>query len=111
MKLRIREIRENAGYSQDEMAALMNTSQSTYARFELHNTKIDLQRLEDFAKALNMSVIDVITYPDHYINLLDIGKEINRTEPEVIVQIKVTKSKREEILKTILGDNIELLKE
>ena len=109
MKLKIREIRENAGFSQDEMAAMMNTSQSTYARFELHTTKIDLQRLEDFAKVLNMPVIDVITYPDRYINVADIGKEINRTEPEVIVQIKVTKSKREEILKTILGDNVELL--
>lgn len=111
MKLNIKEIREKAGFSQDEMAAKMNISQSTYARFETQTTKIDLDRVEDFAKALNMSIVDVITFPDRYINVVDIGKEINRTEPEVIVQIKVTKSKREEILKTILGDNVELLKE
>lgn len=111
MKLNIKEIREKAGFSQDEMAAKMNISQSTYARFETQNTKIDLDRVESFAKALNMSIVDVITFPDRYINVVDIGKEINRTEPEVIVQIKVTKSKREEILKTILGDNVELLKE
>lgn len=109
MKLKIKEIREKAGLSQDEMAEKMNISQPTYARFERHRTKIDLQRLEVFAKVMNMTPIDVITYPDRYINVVDIGKEINRTEPEVIVQIKVTKSKREEILKTILGENVELL--
>lgn len=109
MKLNIKEIREKAGFSQDEMAAKMNISQSTYARFETQITKIDLDRVDAFAKALNMSTVDVITFPDRYINVVDIGKEINRTEPEVVVQIKVTKSKREEILKTILGDNVELL--
>lgn len=109
MKLNIKEIREKAGFSQDEMAAKMNISQSTYARFETQTTKIDLDRVDAFAKALNMSIVDVITFPDRYINVVDIGKEINRTEPEVVVQIKVTKSKREEILKTILGDNVELL--
>lgn len=109
MKLKIKEIREKAGYNQFEMAEKMNISQSTYARFETKTTKIDLDRLEVFAKVLNMTIVDVITFPDRYINVVDIGKEINRTEPEVIVQIKVTKSKREEILKTILGDNVELL--
>ena len=109
MKLKIKEIREKAGFNQVEMAAKMNMSQSTYARFELQTTKNDLQRIEDFARAVNMTLIDVITFPDRYINVVDIGKEINRTEPEVVVQIKVTKSKREEILKLILGDNVELL--
>lgn len=109
MKLKIKEIREKAGFNQVEMAAKMNMSQSTYARFELQTTKNDLQRIEDFARAVNMTLIDVITFPDRYINVVDIGKEINRTEPEVVVQIKVTKSKREEILKSILGDNVELL--
>ena len=87
----------------------MNISQSTYARFERQVSNIDLQRLEDFAKAVNMKVIDVVTYPDRYINILDIGKEINKSEPEVIVQIKVTEGKREEVLKAILGNNIEIL--
>ena len=111
MKLKIKEIREKADYSQDEMAEKMHISQSTYARFELQTTKIDLQRIEAFAKAINMAPIDVITFPDRYINVVDIGREINRTEPEVIVQIKVTQSKRDAILKTILGDNVELLNE
>lgn len=109
MKLRIKEIREKNGLSQAEMAEKMNISQSTYARFERETTKIDLQRLDVFAKACNMELIDIVTYPDRYINIRDIGKEINRKEPEVVVQIKVTETKREEILRSIFGKNVEIL--
>lgn len=109
MEIRIKEIREKLGFSQFEMADKMNISQPTYARFERQRTKIDLHRLHDFAKVVNMSLIDVITFPEKYISIREIGKEINRTEPEVVVQIKVVESKREEILKTIFGKDIEVL--
>ena len=109
MKLRIKELREKAGLSQQEMADKMNISQSTYARFEYSTTKIDLERLECFARVVNMDVIDVIAYPERYINIIDIGKEINKNEPEVVVQIKVTASKRDAILKSLFGNNTEIL--
>ena len=110
MKTKFKEIREKAGFSQFEMADKMHISQSTYARFERQTTKIDLQRTEDFAKAVNMDLIDVLTFPERYINVRDIGKEINHAEPEVVVQIKVFESKREEILRTVFGKDIEVLK-
>ena len=109
MEIRIKEIREKQGFSQFEMAEKMNISQPTYARFERQRTKIDLHRLEVFAKIVNMSLIDVITFPDKYLSIKDIGKEINRKEPEVVVQIKVFESKRAEILKSIFGENVEIL--
>lgn len=110
MKLNLKEIREKIGISQIEMAERMNISQSTYARFERANTKIDLQRLKRFADIANMTIVDVIMYPEKYISVTEMGSFINQTEPEVIVQIKVSKSKKEEILKTVLGDNLEILK-
>ena len=55
MELKIKSIREKAGYSQYEMAEKMSLSQSAYARFELSKTKIDLNRLELFAKVLAYS--------------------------------------------------------
>ena len=109
MKTKFKEIREKAGFSQFEMAEKMNISQSTYARFERQTTKIDLQRTEVFAKAVDMNLIDVLTYPEKYINVRELGREINHTEPEVVVQIKVVESKREEILKTIFGKDMEVL--
>ena len=109
MEIRIKDIRENYGLSQFEMAEKMNISQPTYARFERQTTKIDLNRLEIFSKVIGMTLIDVITFPEKYISIRDIGKEINRKEPEVVVQIKVFESKRAEILKTIFGENVEIL--
>ncbi len=107
--MKIEEIRKKFGFNQNEMAEKMNISQSTYARFERENTKIDLERLQVFANAVGMSFIDVITYPDKYINITEIRDELFKTEPEVIVQVKVAKSKKDEILKSIFGENAELI--
>lgn len=111
MELKIKEIRDNAGFSQYEMAEKMNLSQSAYARFELSKTKIDLNRLEVFANALNMSIVDVIKYPERYVNVRDIAKEIKSFEPDVTIQIKVKEEKKDEVLKIVLGENnVELLR-
>jgi transcriptional regulator with XRE-family HTH domain len=109
MDIQIKELREKAGWSQEKMAEKMNLTQSSYARFELQKTKIDLDRVEEFAKQINRSLIEVLTYPEHYINIKDIGKELNLHNPEVIVQLKVRGNKREDILKLVFGDkDIEL---
>ena len=111
MELKIKQIRENAGFSQTIMAEKMNISQSAYARFELEKSKIDLNRLVIFADVLNMTLVDVITFPERYINVRDIGKELSTNHPEVIVQIKVKEDKKNEVLKIVLGDNyMELIK-
>ncbi len=58
-----------------------------------------------------MSIVDVINFPERYINVREIGKELGNMGPDVIVQIKVKEEKRDEILKIVLGENnIELLK-
>jgi transcriptional regulator with XRE-family HTH domain len=110
MELKIKLLRERAGFTQEQMAEKMELSQSAYARFELSKTKIDLKRLERFAKELNRSLIEVLTFPDRYINVVDIGKELNSYTPDVTVQIKVAGEKRDTILKTIFGDkDLEIL--
>jgi len=110
MELKIRILREDAGFSQEVMADKMGLSQSAYARFELSKTKIDLNRLSCFASQIGKSLIDVIAYPERYVNVDNIHKEIKNLEPDVTVQIKVIGNKRENILKTIFGDSdLELL--
>ena len=96
----IRIIRESKGYSQDYMAELMMTTQSSYARFERGATKTDLKTVFLVAKVLNMSIIDVITYPERYVNIKDISKDIETSEPELILQIKITGDKKHQILQT-----------
>ncbi|MCL2246908.1 MAG: helix-turn-helix domain-containing protein [Lentimicrobiaceae bacterium] len=96
----IRILRESKGYSQEFMAELLKMTQSAYARFERGATKTDLKTVSLVAKVLEMHLIDIITYPERYVNIKDISKEIVTSEPEVILQIKVTGQKRDQILKT-----------
>jgi transcriptional regulator with XRE-family HTH domain len=105
MKIKIKELREEAEFSQEQMAKKMNLTQSSYARFEQQKTKIDLERVIEFAKQIDMPLIDVLTYPERYVNVKDIAKELNAQSPEVIVQLKVVGHKRENILQLILGDS------
>ena len=94
-----------------QVAKLMKIPQATYSRFERGASKIDLDRLEQFAKALEMSVIDVIMWPERFINVTDIPKEMKVYEPDVMIQFKVRGDKRDAVLSAVLGsENVELLK-
>lgn len=111
MKLNIKELREKKQLSTYQVAKLMNITQSAYSRFENAKSKIDLARLECFANVIGMSVVDVLMYPDRYVNVCDIPKEMKVYEPDVMIQFKVHGDKRDAILATILGEeNLELLK-
>jgi transcriptional regulator with XRE-family HTH domain len=106
----IRILRESKGYSQDYIAELIGITQSSYARFERGATKTDLKTVSLIAQALEMSLIDVITYPEKYVNSKDIPTEIPAHEPEVIVQLKIRGEKKAQILKTVLeGNELEML--
>ena len=111
MELKIKELRESRKLSTYQVAKLMKIPQATYSRFERGASKIDLERLELFAKAMGMSVVDVIVYPERYINVRDISKEMKVYEPDVMIQLKVRGDKRDAVLATVLGkDNLELLR-
>ena len=103
----IRILRESKGYSQDYMAELMSITQSAYARFERGATKTDLKIVSLIAQVLDINIIDIITYPEKYVNIKDVPKEIITSEPEIILQIKIKGDKRNQILKTAL-ENSEL---
>jgi len=102
----IRILRESKGYSQDYMAELIGITQSVYARFERGATKTDLKTVCAIAKALKMTLIDVITYPEQYVNIKDISKEMESSEHEVILQIKITGEQKNQILKTVFEKGI-----
>ena len=98
-------IREGQGLSQEMVAEKMNKTQSSYARIERGATKIDLETLFVFAKVMGMSVVDVISYPKKMV------EEGETMDIEAILQLRLTKTKKEEVLKIVFGDNnLELLK-
>jgi len=99
----VRIYREKANLSQDQVADRMNITQSKYARFERGATKTDLESLLLFCQAINKSLIEVITYPDTYIDVSDIYK--HRDEEMVSLTIELKKDKKEQVLKLVFGDN------
>ena len=101
----VRILRESKGYSQEYMAELLKITQSSYARFERGATKTDLKTVSQIARVLEMDLIDIITYPEKYVNIKDFSKEIIPSEPEVILQIKITGNKKDQILKTALENS------
>ena len=98
-------IRESKGLSQEMVAEKMHKTQSSYARIERGATKIDLETLFSFAKVMGISVIDIIAYPKKMV------EEGENMSIEAILQLKLTKTKKDEVLKIVFGDNnLELLK-
>ena len=61
--LKLRRLRECRGFSRDEMAERMNMDRSTYGRYESGETKPTVDRLHEFAAALNVAVEELVS-PD-----------------------------------------------
>ena len=99
----LKKIREIKGYSQIELADKMKRTQSAYARIELGKTKIDFETLEVFANAVQMSVVDVITYPEKWAPIE--GRE-EREETKVTLHIELKREKKDQVLKLAFGENI-----
>lgn len=57
---KIRTLRKKHGYSQEDVAVLLNMSQNTYSQLESGNTKIDVERLYHIARLYKISVQDIL---------------------------------------------------
>lgn len=98
-------IRNLRGLSKREVAIKLNMNEASYGRIESGKIALSYNYLAQIASVLNMSVIDVITYPDVYC------KKEEKEEPvEAILQIKLKKDKKDQVLKLVFGENnIEIL--
>lgn len=108
MKLRIKELRESLNLSTYQVAERMGIPQATYSRFERGASKADLEKLELFAKVLDMSIVDVLMWPEKYVNVRDIDNEFGASD--IVLKFKVKADKRDAVLAAVLSDNVELLK-
>jgi transcriptional regulator with XRE-family HTH domain len=57
---KIRLLRQSRGYSQESMAELLGMSLSGFAKIERGETDVNLSRLEQIAKCLNVSINDIL---------------------------------------------------
>ena len=98
-------IRSSKGLTKRRMAEALNLNEASYGRIENGKVALSYSQLAKIASVLGMSVIDVISWPDRYV------KEKKEDEPvEAILQIKLRKEKKDQVLKLVFGENdIEIL--
>ncbi len=63
----IRKIRDLKGFSQEYMAAKLKMSQRQYSRIEKEETKLDLQKLEEIGKVLEVTPIQLLGFDEKQI--------------------------------------------
>ena len=100
------QIRNLQGITKRSMAEALDINEASYGRIESGKIALAYSMLAKIASVFNLSVVDVITYPDKFEK-----KEIIGEEPvEAILQIKLKKDKKDQVLKLVFGDNnIEIL--
>lgn len=70
--------------------------------------KLAFGRFQNFATNLGMEIIDVFTYPNKYVKAED--RNDNKEPIEAVLQIKLRKDKKDQVLKLIFGEhNLEIL--
>lgn len=81
-------------------------SESQFSRVMNGNVQLSINQLAKIASGLKMNVIDIITYPDVYV----LKEKKDDDDSEVLVQFKLKKEKKNQVLKLVFGENdIEIL--
>lgn len=77
---KIKKIRELRNYSQEYMAMHLGISQEAYCRLESGQTKIELNRLQKIAEALNVEPLFLMNFDDSFVfnSCIQSGKIINQ---------------------------------
>lgn len=102
----IRKIMNDSNLTQAVMASYIGISPSQFSKILSGTVQLSLNQLSNLATSLSIREIDIITYPDRYVS----EDYIPSDSPEVSLQIKLKKDKRDQVMRLIFGDNdIEIL--
>ena len=93
--------------NQQSIADALGVDVAVISNIEKGKRDIKVKELEVISNALGVSVIGLIMYPKKYVEIKDAVDE----PVEAVLQIKLQKEKKEQILKLVLGEKgIEILK-
>jgi transcriptional regulator with XRE-family HTH domain len=103
---KIRLLRHQKGWSQEDVAKRLDISIPAFSKIETGITDINLSRLEQISKLFDMTVVQLLTYNDNeqqekYVSELEnISKRLQEREAEVIELQKKIIDLFEEIRRT-----------
>ncbi len=102
----ISKIMRDRRLTQAAMAEYMEVSPGTFSKILSGTSHLSFAHISKLARALAISEIDLMTYPEKYRKLEDPSPD----PVEAVLQIKLTKDKKDQVLKLVFGDNnIEIL--
>lgn len=102
----IKTIRLQKSINQQNIADALNLDVAVVSNIEKGKRDLRVKELEVISNVLGISVIDLITYPDKYVKQSQPQEE----SVEAILQIKLRKDKKDQVLKLVFGENnIEIL--
>lgn len=99
----VRKIMNAKGLRQFMVADAFGLTESQCSKILNGKAQLTLQNLSDFAKLVGMREIDILTYPERFVAPAPGEQE---EEPiEALLQIRLTKDKKDQVLKLVFGDN------
>ena len=102
----IKAIRLSKSIKQQVIADALDLDVAVVSNIEKGKRELKVSELEIIANALGVSVVDLIVYPKVYIE----ARPTEKSDVEVVVQIKLDKSRRDEVLKMLsLDDKLQIL--
>lgn len=101
----LRKIIVDKGITQATMASFLEKDASQFSKILNGTIHLRVEHLAKIASHLNMSIIDIITYPEKYCPLNQNDETVHAS-----VTIQLDEEKRDKVLKMLFGtDNIEFL--
>ena len=97
----IRLIREEKGLNQRVISDALGLDTAVASNIESGKRELKVKELEIIAKALDVDVLYLLTYPEEYVK-----KSEKTKEPlEAILQIRLQADKKDQVLKLVFGEN------
>ena len=95
---KIRAIRLQKSLTQQSLADLLNCDAATISKIESGQRPLKYREVEEIAKFYKISLVNLVGYPKHYV------EETDSSSAQAVLQIRLSKAKRDEVLKHVFGD-------
>jgi transcriptional regulator with XRE-family HTH domain len=106
---KIRHFRTQKGYSQENMAEMLDISLTAYGRIETNKTNVSLKRLQQIAQKLEISELELLSYGDKNVYYIH-NHRGNATSSSAIISHNLPAEYQELVMKTsILEKEVEKL--
>lgn len=89
------------GINQAEISRRTGIDKSTVSKLFSGETQLKINTLSEISTAIDVPVVDIITFPEKFERVSSAGEE----PAEVIVQLKLKKEKKDQVLKLLYGEN------